>query len=55
MPWSPSDAHKKNKNVDTPAEKKQWARIANRVLKETEDDAQAIRTANAAAKRKRTK
>ena len=52
MPWKPSDASKKNRKADTPAEKKQWAAVANKVLKSTGSDAKAIRTANAAIKKR---
>lgn len=52
MPWKPSDAQKKNKKADTPAEKKKWAGVANSVLKDTGDDAKAIRIANASLSKK---
>jgi len=52
MPWKPSDASKKNKKADTPAEKKQWATVANKVLKSTGDDAKAVKAANAAIKKR---
>ncbi len=52
MPWKPSDASKKNKKVDTPSEKKQWATVANKVLKSTGDDAKAVKAANAAIKKR---
>jgi len=52
MPWKPSDAKKKNKKADTPAEKKQWATVANKVLKSTGDDAKAVKAANAAIKKR---
>lgn len=52
MPWKPSDAQKKNKKADTPAEKKKWASVANSVLKDSGDDAKAIRIANASISKK---
>lgn len=52
MPWKSSDAPKHTKKADTPAEKKQWAKTANSVLKKTGDDAKAIRIANAAVKKR---
>lgn len=52
MPWKPSDAPKKNKKADTPAEKKQWAATANAVLAKSGDDAKAIRIANASISKK---
>lgn len=53
MPWKPADAQKKNKKADTPAEKKRWAATANAVLKDSGDDAKAIRIANASIKKKK--
>lgn len=52
MPWKPSDAKKKNKKADTKAEQKQWAAVANKVLKSTRDDSKAIKAANAAIKKR---
>jgi uncharacterized protein YdaT len=52
MPWNPSEAPKKNKKANTPAEKKQWARVANKVLKSTGDEGRAVRTANASIKKR---
>jgi uncharacterized protein YdaT len=48
MPWTPDDAkdHSKSEHLNP----HQWATIANSVLKETGDDAKAIRIANAKAK-----
>jgi hypothetical protein len=53
MPWKASDASKHTKKANTPAEAKTWAATANSVLKDTGDEARAIRTANAAIKKKR--
>lgn len=50
MPWKPSDATKHTKNADTAAKQKRWASTANSVLKESGDDAKAIRVANASVK-----
>jgi uncharacterized protein YdaT len=56
MPWSMSDAYDKTKKAKSPAAKKQWKTVANKVLSESGDDAKAIRIANAAvAKRKKGK
>lgn len=52
MPWTSKDASKKTKKADTKAEKEQWAKTANKVLKSTGNDAKAIRIANAAIKNK---
>lgn len=48
MPWIPSDASKHTKKAITSAQKKQWAKTANSVLKEGGSETAAIRTANAA-------
>jgi hypothetical protein len=54
MPWSAKDAAAKTKKAKSPTAKRQWAHVANSVLKRTGDDARAVREANAAvAKRKR--
>ena len=47
MPWSARDAKRKTRKATTPKKKRQWARVANSVLKRTGDDARAIRAANA--------
>jgi hypothetical protein len=53
MPWSPSDAERHTKKATSPAAKKQWSTVSNKILDETGDDGKAIRIANAAvAKRK---
>ncbi len=51
MPWTPKDAVHKTKKASTPAKKKQWAAVANAVLKKTGDDAGAIKSANVAVKK----
>ena len=48
MPWSSKDASKHTKKADTPAEKKQWAKTANSVLKSSKNEGKAVRIANAA-------
>lgn len=48
MPWTAKDASKHTKKADTPAEKKQWAKTANSVLKSSNDKGKAVRVANAA-------
>lgn len=47
MPWTAKDASKHTKKADTPAEKKQWAKTANVVLKSSKDEGKAVRIANA--------
>jgi hypothetical protein len=51
MPWTAADAKKHNKNANTAAKQKKWAATANSVLKETGDDAKAIRVANASIRK----
>jgi hypothetical protein len=55
MPWSPKDASKHTKKADTPAEKKQWAKTANSVLKSSKNEGKAVRVANAAIAKGDTK
>ncbi len=51
MPWNPSDAARHDKNAA--GRSKQWADIANSVLKKTGDEARAVRTANGVIKREK--
>lgn len=51
MPWTPADAQRHDSKVKSPAEKRQWADVANSVLKRTGDEAQAVKTANGVIKR----
>lgn len=48
MPWTAADATKHQKKATTAALRHTWATVANNILKETGDDARAIRGANAA-------
>jgi uncharacterized protein YdaT len=50
MPWTSADAKKHTKKADTAAKQKKWAAAANAVLKETGDDATAIKIANKSIK-----
>ena len=53
MPWDKDDARSKTHKAKSPAAKKEWAAVANKVLKESGDEGKAVRIANAAvAKRK---
>jgi hypothetical protein len=54
MPFTPDDGPARHtKKANTPAAKKQWSTVANKVLDDSGDDGKAIRIANAAvAKRK---
>jgi len=49
MPWSSDDGPSRHtKKANTPAKKKQWADIANKVLADSSDEGKAVRIANAA-------
>lgn len=49
MPWTPDDGPARHsKKAKSPAAKKQWATVANKVLAGTKDEGRAVRTANAA-------
>ena len=52
MPWNPADAVKHNKKAVGKAGR-QWADVANSVLKSTGNDARAIREANAVIARRK--
>jgi uncharacterized protein YdaT len=52
MPWTSKDAEKHTKKANTAAEKRQWAKTANSVLKDGGSEAKAIRIANAAVAKK---
>ena len=55
MPWTMSDAPRFTKKATTPAKRKQFSTVANKVLKESGDEGKAIRIANAAVKRNKGK
>lgn len=46
MPWAPTDATRHTKKATSPRLKRTWATVANKVLKETGDEAKAVREAN---------
>ena len=50
-----SDAPRFTKKATTPAKRKQFSTVANKVLKESGDEGKAIRIANAAVKRNKGK
>lgn len=52
MPWTTKDAKSSTKKAKSPAAKKQWAKVANKVLKETGDEGKAKMYANAAVKKR---
>ena len=51
MPWKPSDVSGKTKKANTPKKKRQWSKIANKLLKEGKPEGQAIREASGVVKR----
>lgn len=54
MPWSKGEAKSFTHKAKSAVAQRQWKDVANKVLKETGDEARAVRSANAAvAKRKR--
>lgn len=49
MPWSKNDGPSRHtKKADTPAKKKQWSAVANKVLAKSGDEGKAVRIANSA-------
>ena len=52
MPWTMADAPRHTKKADTPKEQKQWAAVANAVLKKTKNKARAIATASGVVSRR---
>jgi hypothetical protein len=55
MPWKTSDAQAKTKKAHTPDLRRAWRNVANDVLSETDDEARAIREANAVVRRAKQK
>jgi len=55
MPWNSTDAPRHTKEADSPVKRRQWADIANKILKQTGDEGQAIKEANAAVARNKSK
>jgi uncharacterized protein YdaT len=53
MPWAPKDARRFTKRAKSPTAKRQFAHVANAVLKSTGDEGRAIRSANAAVKKRK--
>jgi hypothetical protein len=53
MPWSPSDGPSRHtKKAKSKVAKRQWADVANSVLKRTGDEGRAVRSANAVVARR---
>jgi uncharacterized protein YdaT len=55
MPWTPESFAKKHNHSLSPAQGSQASKVANAILRETGDDAKAIRIANWQAKRMKRK
>jgi len=55
MPWSAKDAARHTKKAKSPTAKRQFAHVANSMLKKTGDEGAAIRAANAAVAKRRKK
>lgn len=56
MPWTAADASRKTHKAKSAVAKRQWARVANGVLKRTGNEGLAVREANGViAKRKRAR
>lgn len=51
MPWKTKDVGSKTKAASTPQQKRLWVRVANKVLRDTGDERQAVRVANAAVRK----
>lgn len=55
MPWTAANARSKTKKASSPKAKRQWAKVANKVLGDSGDEGKAVRIANAAVKKRRRK
>ena len=53
MPWRATDARAKTKKASSPKAKRQWAKVANKVLGESGDEGKAVRIANAAVRKRK--
>lgn len=51
MPWDPKDATRHTKKATTPKRKRQFAKVANSMLKGGASEGSAVRAANAAVKK----
>ena len=51
MPWEPSDARRHTKKAKSSVRKRQFADVANSMLKRGASEGSAIRAANAAVKK----
>ena len=55
MPWKSGDASRFTKKAKSPAAKKQFAKVANKILADTGDEGRAVRIASGAVKKRRKK
>ncbi|MEK6591525.1 MAG: hypothetical protein AABZ67_00450 [Pseudomonadota bacterium] len=55
MPWKPNEAKRFTKKADTPKRKRQFAKVANSMLKRGQSEGSAVRAGNAAVKKARAK
>lgn len=56
MPWKANDGPARHtKKANTPKLKRQWADVANNVLKKSGDEGRAVREANAVVAKRRAK
>jgi hypothetical protein len=53
MPWTARGAKRHTKKAKSAKKKRQWAHVANSMLKRTGDEGAAVRAANAVVKRGR--
>jgi hypothetical protein len=54
MSWSPDDGPARHtKKAKSPAAKKQWSTVANKVLADSGDEGKAVRIANSAVKKRK--
>ncbi len=55
MPWKPKDAKRHTKKAKSSKRKRQWAHVADSVLKRTGDEGAAVRAANGVVKKSENK
>lgn len=51
MPWTPKDASRHTKKAKSAKHKRQWAHVADSVLRKTGDEGAAVRAANGVVKK----
>ena len=55
MPWGAKDASRHTKKAKSAAAKRQWAEVANSVLRRTGSESRAIRAADSVVARRKKK